>query len=1234
MSYCQVTGASRPWSGTTPTSYLYTYLTKGGEYLGRKDVTQNGAFAATAPLGIRNWCDRASPFPYSAFSSACPPAITASNNGLYWGDSDCAMGRECLLRVRGNEGPDFPTGRKSYFQPSAIVPEVLNPAAPLCLAPDRTGGETAQFDPAPFMPNADGGSADSLTPTLLPCALDLNLNGARRCPTSFTGLVPGEYVLTVSAYQEAAGPDDANMSVYIFSPRFSFVNTYAVSNGSPAQPLYTANVTVTGTTLSVIVRFSNDWNCPTCTPADRNLRVRQVSLSRAPTNFCAGYGSSSPPRVNLRSDWYDPGQPSNPPPYADFSTQQAVRNSGWSYADGGSDIFVPMASNNLGPLQQALGLCARPTNVTSPASGGLCLSDLTTCGTGSQPCQSNDAGLPDFTPLYGSLDNALSYMRNELSTDNGSYACRDYYVLLVTDGLESTPKRYSQADLNSVVTSLRSTTTTVPGPRTKDVKTYVIGFGAGLTGDGGLTDVDIIARAGGTALKLNPNPTSLYDAFLFDNVNGKALAATNQSELGQALNWVFSTISAGRFARSRPVLSSSGGRLYQGYFERGITDGGSSPELKGNVVAFELSVSGALTRKWDYQTKLDNQASRDVRAALSAGDGGLRLVNFVASNNDVTATMDSLWGTTDAGVGVVAFIRNDTLGTGPNETYAPVVVPRRTRAGPVMFSAPTIVGPGRAEWRTGYGGNASEASKTSYQGFFDALVGRPQRVLFGSGDGLWRGVVEGDACADESLLTCANGREAWGLVPPEALRSLQTIRQGGALPVVDGTTTAADVCWPSTGSNAADCGAGEWRTVAISAMRGGGRGILAADVTDGGFPTPMWAFSNEVDDDHLGYTYSGPAIGRITVDAAGTKRWVAFMAGGLNDDSSGHDGNSFFMFDLQTGKPRIGAVVGHNDTAWPVGSDGTSFTGRTALFRPVNPQSVDVRAAYFGGTDGNLYDIRLKLERNQPDRDWKPEVFFTPRCSGGTCGGSDRARDDAKQYPGLTVNTPLWTISKTTGLQGTTGCALPLGDIVAGCAAYNVRPKFMNRPTLGMASDPSLQRPDVFIGTGDSIDVSSVAPSEQNFLFAIHDTARADASRDRPSSVNPSKTSRNDHYGQAMWAYALDVGEKVLGEPALVSGSVIFATYVPVGNGCTVLGDSYLYAFDPVTGAPRAALLNPATGTYVSVLKLAGAGPLSDLVVAANKLWFAPTRSTGSPESVDIRGANYRGVIHGWRRVR
>ena len=295
------------------------------------------------------------------------------------------------------------------------------------------------------------------------------------------------------------------------------------------------------------------------------------------------------------------------------------------------------------------------------------MADLSNCGNGTSDCQSNDAGLPDFTPLYGSLANARDFMINELANDDGSYLCRSYYVLLVTDGLESTPRNYTQADLTSVVTQMRTTVSTAPA-RTTDVKTYVIGFGAGLTSDAGYTDVDVIARAGGTALRVNPTPTSVYDAFLFDNVNGKALAATNQSELGQALNWVFSTIASGRYARSRPVLSASGTRLYQGYFERNVLDGGSTPELKGNVVAYQIDVNGSLTRKWDYQTKIDAQAtaSRDVRAALSTGDGGVRLVNFVATNNDVTATMDSLWGTVDAGVGVVAFVRNDGKGSGTN----------------------------------------------------------------------------------------------------------------------------------------------------------------------------------------------------------------------------------------------------------------------------------------------------------------------------------------------------------------------------------------------------------------------------------------------------------------------------------------------------------------------------------------------------------------------------------------
>jgi hypothetical protein len=120
-----------------------------------------------------------------------------------------------------------------------------------------------------------------------------------------------------------------------------------------------------------------------------------------------------------------------------------------------------------------------------------------------------------WTPLAQSLDDARFYFAGNILLDS-SRTCRSLYVILVTDGVQQCPT--SQVAQNPAVAAAALRNIRL-GSDTYDVKTFVVGFGAGVNGSDQLNS---IARAGGTAIN---------NRGAIDLVAGTALFADNRDQL-------------------------------------------------------------------------------------------------------------------------------------------------------------------------------------------------------------------------------------------------------------------------------------------------------------------------------------------------------------------------------------------------------------------------------------------------------------------------------------------------------------------------------------------------------------------------------------------------------------------------------------------------------------------------------------------------------------------------------
>lgn len=272
--------------------------------------------------------------------------------------------------------------------------------------------------------------------------------------------------------------------------------------------------------------------------------------------------------------------------------------------------------------------------------------------------------------------------------------------------------------------------------------------------------------------------------------------------------------------------------------------------------------------------------------------------NSMTSSGTLQSELNKAWsaaGTTVDGRGSkrVDFLRGadatESLADGTNYFRTRPCIPRTSGAscitnylGDIINSAPQFVGAPTF----GY-------VLPGYKAFYDTWKARTAMVYVGANDGMLHG------------FDATTGVEKIAYVPSALYRGAKLSR----LPAsdygvhtathafyVDGAPTFGDVCGGSCAT------AGDWHTLVVGGLGGGGQGIYALDVTDpsqfseaNASSLVKWEF-NDTDSADLGYTYSRPAIVRLctTRNTSSTaypqpctaSRWVVVFGSGYNNDEA------------------------------------------------------------------------------------------------------------------------------------------------------------------------------------------------------------------------------------------------------------------------------------------------------------------------------------------------------------
>jgi hypothetical protein len=411
--------------------------------------------------------------------------------------------------------------------------------------------------------------------------------------------------------------------------------------------------------------------------------------------------------------------------------------------------------------------------------------------------------------IYTSAYAYMSTVKNGNSTENipaDPVACRDNYVLLITDGAANGP-----GDIGCETAACAAANPAASGCTCKavlaaynlrqnlGVKTFVVGFSGDANAGSPRTVNDNIARAGGT------------DADS-DGVAPFAFLAQNEEDLNTALQAVIYNAVKGSYSTA-PTSTSAGTQqattVAEGKYA--LDSRMDFPEWKGHLLAYDLS-GASPTLAWDAYQK------------LVAGNWWQRRIYTWNGTNMVKITVDQA---------THAITNKGTLaamGLGATDTEAESVA--RWLLGDPSYGNPHVLGaiinstpidvatPGDIPLPGGHS-------------FFLQNQTRPHLIYVGASDGLLHAFFLENTTIGTT--TFQAGSEAFAFLPPDMLPSVRRLySQGGQKPDpfshifgLANSPKAKSMCV----QNCSDAATAVWKTLLIMPEGYGGSDTFMLDVT-------------------------------------------------------------------------------------------------------------------------------------------------------------------------------------------------------------------------------------------------------------------------------------------------------------------------------------------------------------------------------------------------------------------
>jgi len=865
------------------------------------------------------------------------------------------------------------------------------------------------------------------------------------------------------------------------------------------------------------------------------------------------------------------------------------------------------------------------------------------------------------TPMARSVEAARTYF-NVAAVNDNAVACRKKFVVLVTDGEDTVANGGSGGGATFYASGhdgelayfnadgIPGTSNTGQKARNSEgirqaklladsgVTLFVVGVGMLVDGSGSdrphlkvfrqvlrrmaeqkgidLTDAEyagVAASGDNTALAA-----------------GNAFFSNNADDLLTALQYSFDSIIVQSRSFTYPVVpavrTTDSNKLYLATF---IPANAPETFWEGHLGCIGLQDNGALTSPlvvfWDGGETLysinRNYGSepRNVYTA-SYSSGAWSRQDFSSSNSWLDNNV----------LGVPSSGRDDLINNVVLRTNA------AKRLGDIFHSNPVLVkSPNPFFFDTGF--STAECLSGSCDSFLKTQEHR-QRVIYTGGNdgmlhafdaGIWRTSLTPPSYDD------GTGEELFAYIPRMLLGKLNKMKEttSSSHPyLVDGSPAVADVWLDANGDNVRQ--SSEWKTVLVSGLRKGGRGLFALDVThppDRATPNSSQVTANDYsrllweltgsDIPTLGETWSTPAIGKVKITDGGVvkDRWVAFVGGGYwtppTLTANVLAGATSISVTSTEGFPGSGTLQIGTDLAVYSAITPTSFTGIPSTGNADRKLSAhNAGEALVSPLGKAFYVIDIGLGK----------VIWT----------LDAASDSGMAYPLASPPVPidsngdnyvdyvyqvdhggqLWRFDvNATGSYDSSSKTVTSGwsgkRIFAPSTLPPAQP-FFNKPEV--AFDGAL-KPWIYYGSGDQ---ENPQGSGTGKFYAIQDDNPGSPYNDGNLSDFGSVLSNTDQTvfstvagGRHGWFAGLpNSSEKVLTGPVVFNGQLYFTTFQPTNDPCGGGGIARLYGLSlnlqaPAgTGATAGAGILAVTGVTGKQrsAQLAGGGIPSSPVLSMN----------------------------------
>ena len=796
------------------------------------------------------------------------------------------------------------------------------------------------------------------------------------------------------------------------------------------------------------------------------------------------------------------------------------------------------------------------------------------------------------------LRQALNIVRNHFNNGqvpDWNLTCSNNYLIVISDG-----RWVNHNGVRAIARNLAAS----------NIKTFAVGFNINTGAQANYVD---LAKDGGTT-------TPLY--------------ADNEAQLLAKLTDAIKQAISGKLTFTTPAVMSDVQRnnfVYQSTFEYE-----KNIQWKGNITKYKLQTDGKFgPAQWDAATKLQNRTAE--RNIWTSGISATGLNNFTTGNRDELKSQIFPNSTpTDTEVdNLINFIRGiDTYDQDADNSTTDSI----HKLADIYHSNLVIVGSPEASTTANTSSNFDKSDinyrlQNNYNTFKGgATCGGPcatrTEVLYAGAN---NGILHAFRTSD--------GEEEWGFIPPMVLANLEKIpssKANSTNPIygVDGSPVVKDIYFDDTPNDGLVNP--RWRTILISGLGAGGKGIFALDITDVKNPKQIFAINNnsidqtithwsndgnsqiysyaggnivaELDYRKLGETWSTPRIIRLKI--SGKDKWVAVFGGGYNGGVNPDVGSSFFVMDIEN-EGKLLKVIDIDDQAninhryvfgFPQNNTEKEFmlanyglqSYNTAALKPRLSGHGGIAYSISGDENGDII-TNLKLTFDTPPQgnmmidlvNITDIVNSVPAdISLITANGSSKANYFGAMAYVSDLEGKITKINLTD--QGTLYEKTTLFN--AQSTSLNGR-YIYNRPVMTINNDNNLW---LYFGTGNTQHLQEQSAQIQNRVYGIKDTDFPNfAQVNTPIDVSKCKTSPTcPGNADKGWYVDLDNKKKLSAEPTVDKNRVYFPIYAPaLGVKKCEQGDAILTAYDTKCGN---SLLNINMGK----------GVLSKVVVQGDNLYI------------------------------